>query len=173
MARRRMFASEFIQSDRFILLSHDAQLLFFHLSLKADDEGFLQSAQTILKMLDMTVQPLEELVQAKLIHRFDNGIVLILNWNQHNSIRKDRFVPTSCQRERQYVRLDSNGLYQVFSQPCETAPSMTTIGQPNDNQVTTQYREEKNRREKKKEGLHLLREEETRHDNYGHIGIVI
>ena len=172
MARKRMFASDLIQSDRFILISHEAQLLYFHLCLRADDEGFLRSPQAILKTLDMDGETLEELIRSELVYRFDSGIVLILDWHQHNYIRKDRFVPTNCQRERQYVRLDSGGFYHVLSEPCEQTEPMTTIGQPDDNQPTTQYREEKNRREKNRKGLHLLKEE-TYHDNYGHIGLVI
>ena len=53
MARKRMFASDLIQSDRFIRISYEAQLLYFHLCLRADDEGFLRSPQAILKTLDM------------------------------------------------------------------------------------------------------------------------
>ena len=70
MARKRMFASDLIESDQFILLSHEAQLLYFHLSLKADDEGFLRSHQAVLKMLDISSDALEELICTNLVHRW-------------------------------------------------------------------------------------------------------
>ena len=172
MARKRMFASDLIESDQFILLSHEAQLLYFHLSLKADDEGFLRSHQVVLKMLDISSDALEELICTNLVHRFESGIVLILDWNQHNHIRKDRFIPTTCQQERQFVRLDNNGLYHISSHCCESDGVVTTICQASDNQMETQYRTDKNRTGKKRENPRFLREEKTNSNNV-RIGLVL
>ena len=43
MAERRMFSKTIINSDLFLDLPSSAQNLYFHLSLNADDEGFVNS----------------------------------------------------------------------------------------------------------------------------------
>ena len=41
MAQRRMFHTDVVESDKFLDLSAGAQLLYFHLGMQADDDGFL------------------------------------------------------------------------------------------------------------------------------------
>ena len=40
MAERRMFAKTIIDSDAFLDMPLSAQALYFHLSMRADDDGF-------------------------------------------------------------------------------------------------------------------------------------
>ena len=51
MAIRRMFAKSITDSDDFLDLPLDVQLLYFHLGMQADDEGFLNSTRKIVRML--------------------------------------------------------------------------------------------------------------------------
>ena len=111
MARRRMFTLSVINSDRFMLLPHDAQLLYFHLGLQADDEGFVQNPCMMLRILDISDTALQVLSDSGYIHRFPSGVILILHWRQHNTIKKDRSTPTTCREERAQVALDENRVY--------------------------------------------------------------
>ena len=79
MATKRMFANAVIDQDEFVMLTTEAQLLYFHLGLKADDDGFVPTKK-ILKILSFDKSPLDELEKAGFIIRFDGeAIVAILN----------------------------------------------------------------------------------------------
>ena len=43
MAERRMFAKTIIDSDAFLDMPLSTQSLYFHLSMRADDEGFINN----------------------------------------------------------------------------------------------------------------------------------
>ena len=45
MAERRMFAKTIIDSDAFLNMPLSAQALYFHLSMRADDDGFINNAK--------------------------------------------------------------------------------------------------------------------------------
>lgn len=49
MAERRMFAKTVIDSDLFLEMPITSQLLYFHLSMRADDDGFINKPNDILR----------------------------------------------------------------------------------------------------------------------------
>ena len=49
MAERRMFSKPLTSSDLFLEMPKDAQLLYFHLALDADDDGFINSPNKIIR----------------------------------------------------------------------------------------------------------------------------
>lgn len=49
MAERRMFAKTIIDSDLFLDMPLTTQLLYFHLSMRADDDGFINNPKRILR----------------------------------------------------------------------------------------------------------------------------
>jgi hypothetical protein len=51
MAERRMFAKTIIDSDAFLDMPLSTQALYFHLSMRADDDGFINNAKKIQRML--------------------------------------------------------------------------------------------------------------------------
>ena len=59
MAIRRMFAKSITDSDDFLDLPLDVQLLYFHLGMQADDEGFLNSTRKIVRMLGVEPDALQ------------------------------------------------------------------------------------------------------------------
>ena len=62
MAERRMFAKTIIDSDAFLELPIPSQLLYFHLAMRADDEGFVNKAKTLMRMIGCTDDDLEPLI---------------------------------------------------------------------------------------------------------------
>ena len=50
MAERRMFAKSIIDSDAFLDMPLSTQALYFHLSMRADDEGFVGNPKRIRAM---------------------------------------------------------------------------------------------------------------------------
>ena len=47
MAEKRMFAKIIIDSDLFLDMPLSTQALYFHLSMRADDEGFMNNPKKI------------------------------------------------------------------------------------------------------------------------------
>ena len=52
MAERRMFAKTIIDSDAFLDMPLTAQALYFHLSMRADDDGFVNNPKKIQRMIE-------------------------------------------------------------------------------------------------------------------------
>lgn len=93
MANRRCFSNVVIDSDDFYDLSDGAKLLYFHLGLKTDDDGFLTGFKKILAQCGQTEKQLQELEQTGFIIRFDKCLV-ICHHRIHNTLRSDRYRPT-------------------------------------------------------------------------------
>ena len=49
MAERRMFAKTIIDSDAFLEMPATAQMLYFHLAMRADDDGFINNPKRIMR----------------------------------------------------------------------------------------------------------------------------
>ena len=105
MAERRMFSKSITESDDFINLSKEAQLLYFHLCMYADDDGFINNVNIILRGIGATKESLEELKEKKYVHEFDSGIILIMHWKAHNYIQKDRYRPSVYTKEKNQVEI--------------------------------------------------------------------
>ena len=50
MAQKRMFDKAITNSDEFLELPDSTQVLYFHLSMNADDDGFVNNWKSIMKM---------------------------------------------------------------------------------------------------------------------------
>ncbi len=131
MANQRMFSKAIIDSDAFLDLPQTAQLLYFHLALQADDDGFVGSPRKIMRTVGCNDEDLSFLAAQKYIIIFKSGIVAIKHWKIHNYIRKDRYKPTVYATEFSALVCDKNGVYSVKG--TETLPTC----QPTDNQVST------------------------------------
>ena len=107
MASRRMFSKAVIEDDNFAELSKDARLLYFYLGLFADDDGFLSSSKKVMKVADVNLDSLEELVKANYLIRFDSNVILIRHWKQNNQIRSDRHCDTVHKKEMKLVYFDN------------------------------------------------------------------
>ena len=107
-----MFSKRIIESDDFIELSKEAQSLYFHLCMYADDDGFINNTKSIIRAVGADKKDLEELKQTQYVHEFESGVVLIIHWKVHNYIQKDRYRPTSCTEEKNQVELVYGSAYE-------------------------------------------------------------
>lgn len=121
MAERRMFAKTIIDSDCFLDMPLSAQALYFHLAMRADDEGFINNPKKIQRMVSGTDDDLKLLIAKRFIIPFESGIVAVRHWRVHNYIQKDRFKPTFCREEKALVCLNANNVYEECIQPGTTA----------------------------------------------------
>ena len=95
MAQRRMFAKTIVDSDAFLEMPQSSQLLYFHLSMRADDEGFVNQPKAIMRVCGAKDDDLRILVAKKFIIPFESGVVVIKHWKIHNYIQSDRFKETT------------------------------------------------------------------------------
>ena len=52
MAEKRMFSRELVESDQFLELPLSAQGLYMHICMEADDDGFVNNANRIRKVVE-------------------------------------------------------------------------------------------------------------------------
>ena len=125
MAERRMFARSIIDSDLFLDMPMSSQLLYFHLSMRADDDGFVNSPKKIQKIVNCSTDDMKLLIAKNFILPFESGVVVIKHWKVHNFIRNDRYKETECKEEKNQLQLVDNK-YEF------------NVGIPNDNQMSYQ-----------------------------------
>ena len=139
MAEKRMFAKTIIDSDAFLDMPLSSQTLYFHLSMRADDDGFINNPKKIQRMIGASDDDMRVLLAKNFLIPFETGIVVIKHWRIHNYIRSDRYKGTTYEEEKSQLLIKENGAYT----------RVDTIGIPNDNQVTyqldTQIRVDKDR----------------------------
>lgn len=111
MAERRMFAKTIIDSDEFLDMPLSAQALYFHLSMRADDDGFVNSPKRIQRMIGASEDDMKLLLAKSFILIFDTGIIVIKHWRINNYIQNDRYKPTLYTDERSMLALKDNNEY--------------------------------------------------------------
>ncbi len=111
MANRRMFSMQIIDSDAFMDMSQTAQLLYFHLAMRADDDGFIGNPRKIMRSVGSNDDDLRVLLGKRFLLTFDSGIVVIKHWRIHNLIRADRHTDTTYQLEKKQLGLNEYGAY--------------------------------------------------------------
>ena len=88
MANKRMFSLATIDSDSFIDLPLSAQALYFHLCMRADDEGFVNNTQRIIRSVLAKQKDLDKLVDSGFVLQFESGTICITHWGRHNTIKE-------------------------------------------------------------------------------------
>ena len=113
MAERRMFAKTIIDSDAFLEMPVTSQLLYFHLSMRADDDGFVNKPKSLMRMVGCHDDDLKLLFVKKFLIPFESGVVVIKHWKIHNYIRKDTYTETKYKEEKATLELDENSAYRL------------------------------------------------------------
>lgn len=119
MAEKRMFAKTIIDSDAFLDMPLSAQALYFHLSMRADDEGFINNPKKIMRIIRAQDDDLKLLIAKRFIIPFESGIVVIKHWKIHNYIRQDRLKETVYQEEKRQLDTKGNKSYTLISETCQ------------------------------------------------------
>ena len=120
-----MFAKTIIDSDAFLDMPISAQLLYFHLSMRADDDGFVNKPKSIMRVCGCKDDDIQILFAKKFVIPFESGIVVIKHWKIHNYIRRDTYTETKYKEEKAQLETDENGSYRLsYSEPV-TIPSRT------------------------------------------------
>jgi hypothetical protein len=144
MAERRMFTQKIIDSDAFLDMPLTTQALYFHLNMRADDDGFINNPKKICRMIGASEDDLKLLIAKRFVLAFEKGVIVIKHWRMHNLIRKDRYSPTQYEDEFMSLNIKDNGSYTEKMPQIqgieEYGNQMATSWQPNGNQMATQDR---------------------------------
>ena len=106
-----MFSLDIVDTDAFLSLSLSAQALYFHLGMRADDDGFVSSPYKIMRFIGANASDLQNLIDRKFVLLMDDGIIVIKHWWMHNTKRKDTYKPTNYIEDANLLYLDNNKAY--------------------------------------------------------------
>lgn len=132
MARRRMFSLDIVDTDAFLDLPASSQSLYFHLGMRADDDGFISSPKRIASTVNASADDLKLLIAKGFIIPFASGVCVVRDWKINNYIQRDRYSPTLYAEEKSQLESSKNGRYLLTDTRC-----IQTVSKPD-----TQDREE-------------------------------
>jgi hypothetical protein len=146
MAEKRMFTQKIIDSDAFLDMPLSTQSLYFHLNMRADDDGFINNPRRIQRTIGASDDDLKLLCAKRFVIGFDTGVIVIKHWRMHNTLRKDRYNPTQYQEELSRLDVKDNNAYteRLLEVPVVPELPVATTWQPSGNHLEPQYREDKN-----------------------------
>lgn len=134
MADKRMMSKSVIDTDVFLDMPTSTQCLYFQLLLRADDDGFLKNAKTIMRTVGASQDDMKLLIAKQYLILFDSGTIVIKHWRIHNYIKKDRYKPTDCEETR-LIDVNDKGEYILLEPTCiqngtTTEPTCIQNGTP-------------------------------------------
>lgn len=106
-----MFDKTITNSDEFIEMPMSSQVLYFHLSMNADDDGFINNWKSIMRMTGTKEDDLKVLIAKQFIIPFESGVIVIKHWRINNFLRKDRHIDTKFQKELSMLGTNDNQEY--------------------------------------------------------------
>lgn len=113
MAQKRMFDKSITNSDDFLDLPDSSQVLYFHLSMNADDDGFVNNWKSIIRMTGTKEDDMKILVAKQFVIPFDSGVIVIRHWRINNYLRNDRYKETKHKEELSCLTTGKNEEYQL------------------------------------------------------------
>lgn len=129
MANKRMFSIDIVETDAFLELPSKSQLLYFHLGMRADDDGFVSSPRTIMRTTGCTARDLKRLEAAGYVISFDSGVLVVTDWKINNTLKNDRHHKTVFQNEFSLLKESTSKRYILSNSG--------TIAEPDRNQNGT------------------------------------
>lgn len=151
-----MMSKKIIDTDNFLDMPQSTQCLYFHLLLRADDDGFIQSPKSIMRITVCKEDDLKLLIAKRFVIGFETGVIVIRHWRIHNYVQSDRYSKSELPEAKQ-VEL-KNKVYEVVEPPMNTDNTyMDTKCIQNGYKMDTQIRIDK------------IREEENRIETLCHV----
>ena len=155
MARKRMFTLDVLETDAFMDMPLTTQALYFHLNLRADDDGFIGNPNQIVRSIGASSDDLKLLVAKRFVLSFEDGVIVIKHWRLHNTLSASRYKPTNFLEDKALLRIKDNKSY-TFDESgmklCDDHLIELSRRQTKDEQKTNpdKNRIDKNRKDKKK-----------------------
>ena len=107
MANRRMFSKEVVETDLFLQLPLSAQALYFHIGMRADDDGFIDPPTVTLRACGARSKDLQALIQGGFIYQYSDGVCLVIDWRLNNELKGDRTTASKYRDDHAFGIKDS------------------------------------------------------------------
>jgi hypothetical protein len=142
-----MFSKKIIDTDLFLDMPTSTRLLYYDLSMRADDDGFVSSPKKITHMIGCSDDDLKLLIAKQFIIPFESGICVIKDWKIHNYIQKDRYHETQYTEEKKQL-IEKNGVYTKCIQDVSSLLPEVRLGKVRLEQELGKVKKEKDISEK-------------------------
>ena len=113
MASKRMFNLSVIDTDAFLEMPLSTQALYFHLNMRADDDGFVGSPKIICRTVGASEDDLKLLIAKSFIIIFDDGVIVIKHWRMHNTLSVNRYKETNYIENKSLLKIKENKAYTL------------------------------------------------------------
>jgi len=125
MAQKRMFSKKITESDAFMDMPATSQLLYFHLNMNGDDDGFVGNPKVIMRTVGAKEDDLRILISKRFVIFFKNGVCVIKHWLIHNTLKNDRYRKTMYSDELKTLTVKLNKSYTECVPKCFQNGSLT------------------------------------------------
>lgn len=113
MAQRRMFSLKVVDTDAFCEMPASAQNLYFHIGMRADDEGFYAGVRGLMAKIHASQDDLSVLIARRYILDRGDGVYVIKHWKMNNYLQIDRIKPTEYEEKRIGLYVKKDGSYTL------------------------------------------------------------
>lgn len=113
MANKRMFNLSVIDTDAFLEMPLSTQALYFHLNMRADDDGFVGSPKIICRTVGASEDDLKLLIAKRFIILFEDGVIVIKHWRMHNTLSVNRYKETNYTEDKALLKIKQNKAYTL------------------------------------------------------------
>lgn len=138
MAKKRMFSISVIDTDAFLDMPLSTQALYFHLNMRADDDGFIGNPKRVMRTIGASDDDLRVLIAKRFVIQFEDGVIVIKHWRMHNTLRGDRYTRTVYTDELQRLDIKDNKAYTLVDKP-DLATIGCQSGSQSGNQMATRW----------------------------------
>lgn len=113
MANRRMFSMKVVDTDAFCDMPSSAQNLYYHIGMRADDEGFYAGVRGLMAKIHASVDDLNVLLARGYILDRGDGVYVVKHWKMNNYLQNDRIKPTEYEEKRIGLYTKRDGSYTL------------------------------------------------------------
>lgn len=130
MAQRRMFSLKVVDTDAFCEMPSSAQNLYFHIGMRADDEGFYAGVKGLMAKIHASQDDLNVLIaRAYLLDRGD-GVYVVKHWKMNNYLQLDRIKETEYEEKRVGLYTKKDGSYTLDPNKADNKKPITKGNEP-------------------------------------------
>jgi hypothetical protein len=123
-----MLSKKIVDADAFMDMPLSTQALYFHLSVRADDDGFVGNPKKIMRMVGANDDDYKVLVGKRFVLQFPSGVCVIKHWLIHNYIQNDRYNETQYLDEKSALVIKDNKSYTECIQSVSRVDTQVRLG---------------------------------------------
>ena len=116
MARRRCFSNDILGSGAFCALPPRSQLLYIQMNMDADDDGVVANVRPAMAKAGARTRDIQPLLDQRFVLKCGR-VYVIKHWFLANTIKRDRYHPTTWQEDIKHLSIREDGAYTDHPAP--------------------------------------------------------